>query len=73
LAIAVTAPASHLAPMATGDDQQDNKADPADWTTVKRFLPYLWPPGRRDLRARILIAVLFVILAMLVALALPFA
>jgi ATP-binding cassette subfamily B protein len=60
--------------MATGtDDQQTKKADPADWTTVRRFLPYLWPPGRPDLRGRIVFAGLFVVLAKLVVLALPFA
>ena len=60
--------------MATGtDDQQTKKADPADWATVRRFLPYLWPPGRPDLRGRIVFAGVFVVLAKLVVLALPFA
>jgi ATP-binding cassette subfamily B protein len=59
--------------MATSDDKPTKPADPADWTTVRRFLPYLWPAGRRDLRARILVSGLFVVLAKLVVLALPFA
>ncbi|WP_347303121.1 ABC transporter ATP-binding protein/permease [Croceibacterium sp. TMG7-5b_MA50] len=49
------------------------RADPADWRTVRRFLPYLWPAGRPDLRWRIVGAGLFVLLAKSVVLALPFA
>jgi ATP-binding cassette subfamily B protein len=48
-------------------------ADPADWGTVRRFLPYLWPAGRPDLRWRIAWAVVFVVLAKVVVLVLPFA
>jgi ABC-type transport system involved in Fe-S cluster assembly fused permease/ATPase subunit len=47
--------------------------DPADWATVRRFLPYLWPEGRRDLRGRIVLASLFVLVAKAVVLAMPFA
>jgi ATP-binding cassette subfamily B protein len=52
---------------------QDNerKPDPADWATVRRFLPYLWPPGRPDLRGRIAFATVFVVLAKVVVLGLP--
>lgn len=53
--------------------EQEKRADPADWATVRRFLPYLWPAGRRDLRGRIALSGLFVLLAKLVVLALPFA
>ena len=59
--------------MSDARDEQAKKTDPADWATVRRFLPYLWPAGRRDLRARILVSGLFVVLAKLVVLALPFA
>ena len=59
--------------MATGEDQQTKKADPADWATVRRFLPYLWPAGRPDLRGRIALSGVFVLLAKVVVLALPFA
>ena len=45
----------------------------ADWRTVRRFLPYLWPNDRPDLRWRIGIAILFVLLAKAVVLTLPFA
>ncbi len=45
----------------------------ADWQTMRRFLPYLWPQGRPDLKRRILGAGVFVLLAKVVVLALPFA
>jgi ATP-binding cassette subfamily B protein len=58
----------------SGDEQQrGTRADPADWATVRRFLPYLWPEGRRDLRGRIVLASLFVLVAKAVVLAMPFA
>src|SRR3990167_5114349 len=45
----------------------------ADWGTVRRFLPYLWPAENRALRWRIVIAALFVVLAKVVVLTMPFA
>ena len=57
------------------DDKQpavDAKELPG-WHTVRRFLPYLWPRERPELRRRITGAVLFVIAAKAVVLALPFA
>src|SRR5688572_22683876 len=47
--------------------------DWAGWHTVRRFLPYLWPKGRPELRGRIAGAVGFVVLAKIVVLSLPFA
>src|SRR5688572_12909714 len=56
------------------DDVKGTKAkDVADWSTVRRFLPYLWPKERPELRWRIAWAVLFVIIAKAVVLTLPFA
>jgi ATP-binding cassette subfamily B protein len=43
------------------------------WATLKRFLPYLWPADRPDLKRRIIGAVIFILLAKAVTLALPFA
>jgi ABC-type transport system involved in Fe-S cluster assembly fused permease/ATPase subunit len=43
------------------------------WQTLRRFLPYLWPQGRADLKRRIVVAVLLVILGKAVTLLLPFA
>ncbi|MBU6166766.1 MAG: ABC transporter ATP-binding protein/permease [Alphaproteobacteria bacterium] len=45
----------------------------ADLKTLKRFLPYLWPAGRSDLKARVLVALGLVLLAKGVALAMPYA
>ena len=50
-----------------------NERTTADWQTLRRFIPYLWPQGRPDLRKRIAGAILFVILAKIVVLVLPFA
>ena len=56
---------------------KNNKAqeviDLAGWPTVRRFLPYLWPKERPDLRRRIAGAAVFVVLAKIVVLTLPFA
>ena len=43
------------------------------WATLRRFLPYLWPRDRADLRARIVAAMLLVLLAKGVVLATPLA
>jgi len=43
------------------------------WTTLKRFLPYLWPADRPALRARVVIALLLVLAAKAATLAMPFA
>ncbi|WP_283773335.1 ABC transporter ATP-binding protein/permease [Altererythrobacter sp. KTW20L] len=45
----------------------------AGWGTVRRFLPYLWPKDRADLRWRIVVAALLVLAAKAVVLTLPFA
>lgn len=43
------------------------------WRTLRRFLPYLWPKGRFDLKRRIIFAIIMVIFGKAVTLALPFA
>jgi ATP-binding cassette, subfamily B, heavy metal transporter len=52
-------------------------ADPRDreegWGTLRRFFPYLWPRDRRDLRLRIVAALILVVLAKAIALATPLA
>ncbi|OYW46807.1 MAG: metal ABC transporter permease [Sphingomonadales bacterium 32-68-7] len=54
--------------------QSDRPArDPAGWHSIRRFLPYLWPRDRPELRWRIGWATVFVVLAKIVVLALPFA
>jgi ATP-binding cassette subfamily B protein len=54
-------------------DPSKSPADPADWGTVRRFLPYLWPAENKGLRWRIVVSALFVLLAKIVVLTLPFA
>jgi len=54
-------------------DKQAGDKDWAGWPTVRRFLPYLWPKGRPELRGRIAGAVFFVVIAKIVVLVLPFA
>ena len=59
--------------MADTDQAAKEARDWAGWHTVRRFLPYLWPAGRPELRRRIAGAVVFVVLAKVVVLMLPFA
>jgi ABC-type transport system involved in Fe-S cluster assembly fused permease/ATPase subunit len=47
--------------------------DAESWTTLKRFLPYLWPKDNPGLRVRIAVAMVLVLAAKGVTLALPFA
>ena len=57
----------------TATGETTPSGDNADWVTMRRFLPYLWPKNRPDLRLRIALATLLVIAAKAVTLALPFA
>jgi ATP-binding cassette subfamily B protein len=45
----------------------------ADFKTLKRFLPYLWPAGRPALKARVVTALILVLIAKAVLLVMPFA
>ena len=47
--------------------------DQAGWPAIRRFLPYLWPKEQPELRWRIVVAALFVLVAKIVVLTLPFA
>jgi len=55
------------------DPATPTPADHDSWSTLKRFLPYLWPHDNPALKWRIVIAFLFVLLAKATILALPFA
>jgi ATP-binding cassette subfamily B protein len=59
--------------MADDEHASLREKDLAGWPTVRRFLPYLWPKDRPELRWRIAWAGLFVIIAKGVVLTLPFA
>src|ERR1700716_3586018 len=58
-------PPDHPAPDSTARHQ--------GWGTLRRFLPYLWPSDRLDLRLRIVGAVLLILAAKATTLLLPFA
>ena len=51
----------------------DQMARRADWRTLKRFLPYLWPKDHPALRTRIVVAMAMVLAAKATTLLLPFA
>ena len=54
-------------------------ADPAfsgdgdQWQTLKGLLPYLWPEGRNDLKARVVIALVALVLSKVITIATPYA
>jgi ATP-binding cassette subfamily B protein len=55
------------------DDIRSNTEAAAGWGTLRRFLPYLWPKGEPGLRARVVVAVLLVLVAKAATLSMPFA
>lgn len=55
------------------DPATPTPADLESWSTLKRFLPYLWPKDNPSLKHRIVLALLLVLAAKGTILALPFA
>ncbi len=55
------------------DQPAPTPADHDGWATLRRFLPYLWPKDRPDLKRRIIGAMVLVLLAKAVTLATPLA
>ena len=51
---------------------EDASSGAGHWSALRRLLPYLWPAGRRDLRARVVLAALLLVGAKLVTVATPF-
>ena len=47
------------------------KAARSDWQTVRALMPYLWPPGRTELRVRVVVSMLFLLAAKGVTVAVP--
>jgi ATP-binding cassette subfamily B protein len=45
----------------------------SQWQTMKRLLPYLWPEGRWDLRSRVVLALVLLVLSKIVTVVAPFA
>ncbi len=62
-----------MPPDTVSSDRPASKPASEGWATLRRFLPYLWPADNRALRARIVLALGFVLLAKATVLALPFA
>ena len=55
------------------DSATPTPVDHDSWKTLRRFLPYLWPADRPDLRIRIVIAMLIVLAAKAIVLLTPLA
>ncbi len=51
----------------SGVDQSDG-----GWATLRALVPWLWPDGRMDLKIRVVIALLFLLIAKVFALTAPF-
>jgi ATP-binding cassette subfamily B protein len=49
----------------------ENKKD-NHWSTVKSLLPFLWIKGRADLKVRVVLAMMFLVIAKLVGVYIPF-
>ena len=52
-------------------DVQDQSTRGSDRTVLTKVLPYLWPAGHPDLKARVVIALLMLLLAKVITLATP--
>ena len=55
----------------TGAPGAGRKDEKIDWRIVRRLLPYLWPAERFDLKARVVIACVFVLVAKLTTVYVP--
>ncbi|MEE4201784.1 ABCB family ABC transporter ATP-binding protein/permease [Erythrobacter sp.] len=62
-----------MPPDTASPDRPTALADAEGWATLRRFLPYLWPEGRGDLKRRIVVALGLVLISEAVVLAMPFA
>jgi ABC-type transport system involved in Fe-S cluster assembly fused permease/ATPase subunit len=71
--IALTRLRRHIAAMHHMSAPSGPPRGKADFGTLRRFLPYLWPKAEPALRARVVIAMLLVLLAKSTMLVMPFA
>jgi ATP-binding cassette subfamily B protein len=46
--------------------------EPSQWETLKRLLPYLWPEGRTDLKTRVVLALLLLVLSKIITVLTPY-
>ena len=58
----------HKSPRVTSADRKD---ETIDWRIIRRLLPYLWPEGRGDLKTRVVLACIFVLVAKLTTVYVP--
>ena len=49
------------------------RSERSQWQTMRNLTPYMWPPGRMDLKLRVVVSVLLLIIAKLVTVATPYA
>lgn len=55
---------------ATSADQTDGHA--SGWQTIKRVAPYLWPDGENWVKRRVVAAMVFLVLAKVISVSMPF-
>ncbi len=48
-------------------------SEPSQWETLKALLPYLWPAGRNDLRLRVVLSLLLLVLSKVITVMTPYA
>jgi ABC-type transport system involved in Fe-S cluster assembly fused permease/ATPase subunit len=51
----------------------ENVAEVGQWQTMKRLMPHLWPEGRLDLKARVVIALLLLVGSKIITVITPYA
>jgi ATP-binding cassette, subfamily B, heavy metal transporter len=49
------------------------KPEKGQWETMKRLLPFLWPEGRLDLKARVVVSMLLLVLSKVITVLTPYA
>lgn len=57
-----------------GDEKNDNENHDNEnhWQTIKTLLPFIWMKGRWDLRLRVVLAMIFLVIAKLIGIYVPF-
>ncbi len=53
------------------DDAEKQTRSSRDWHVIRTLLPFLWPPGRFDLRTRVVVAMIFLISAKIAVVQVP--
>ncbi len=53
-------------------DPSADTSERSHWATLRTFIPYLWPPGRSDLKARVITALVLLTLAKITIVYVPF-